>query len=138
MTEVTHFEVHSSIPVLRMLDETAAKCFYVDFLGYEIDWEHRFRDDPASPLYMQVHLGESVLHLNGHAEEQSPKCEVRVPVKGLAEYCEHLKVRLKGLHAGGEEPEIVDPRYEGRGTDVNIIDPSGNTLVFWTPRYLAD
>jgi len=47
------FEVASSIPVLKMNDEAKAKAFYLDFLGYEIDWEHRFEpSNPDSPLYM--------------------------------------------------------------------------------------
>jgi len=37
-------------PILRMFDETKAREFYVDFLGFKIDWEHRFRD--GAPLYM--------------------------------------------------------------------------------------
>ena len=28
-------------PILRILDETKAKQFYIDFLGFKIDWEHR-------------------------------------------------------------------------------------------------
>ncbi len=46
------FQTGSSIPVLRMSQEAAAKAFYVDFLGFEIEWEHRFEDSPESPLYM--------------------------------------------------------------------------------------
>jgi hypothetical protein len=29
-------------PILRIFDEAKAKGFYVDFLGFKIDWEHRF------------------------------------------------------------------------------------------------
>lgn len=31
------------IPVLRMFDYQKAKEFYVDWLGFEILWEHTFR-----------------------------------------------------------------------------------------------
>ena len=40
-----------TVPILRMFDEAKAKEFYVDFLGFKIDWEHRF--DAGAPLYMQ-------------------------------------------------------------------------------------
>ena len=120
--------IGSSIPVLRMLDEAAARRFFLDFLGYEVEWEHRFNDSPASPLYMQIRLGDSVLHLNGHADDDAPVCEVRVPVQGIGEFCAELQARCS---AGQEKPVIVDPRYEGVGTDLNLIDPSGNMLVFW-------
>jgi len=46
------FQIGSSIPVLRMSEEAAAKVFYVNFLGFEIEQEHRFEDSPESPLYM--------------------------------------------------------------------------------------
>ena len=127
------FEIGSSIPVLRMLDEAQSKKFYLDFLGYQTDWEHRFNDDPSSPLYMQIRRGDSVLHLNGHANEQSPTCEVRIPVKGLQQFCDHLHAKQ---HPFGQ-PELVDPRYEGRKTDMNLVDPAGNYVVYWTPAELA-
>ncbi len=37
-------------PILRLFDEAATREFYADFLGFQIDWEHRFGDD--LPLYM--------------------------------------------------------------------------------------
>jgi len=29
--------------------------------------------------------------------------------------------------------EAVDPRFSGTKTDLNLIDPSGNLIVFWCP-----
>ncbi|MCA9226694.1 MAG: hypothetical protein KDA47_13825 [Planctomycetales bacterium] len=118
------FRVKSSIPVLRMFDEAKAKAFYLDYLGFEVDWESRF--SPTAPLYMQIHLGDAVLHLNGHAKEDAPISEVNIPVVGLQNYCDYLNARR------AEYPEAiaVDPRYQGRNTDLNIWDPFGNYLVF--------
>ena len=122
------FGIESSIPVLRMLDEAKARAFYIDFLGFEVDWEHRFEPStPESPLYMQIHLGDAVIHLNGHAEDHAPVAEVRLPVHRLDAYCQHLGSK----QIGNEKPSVVDPRYEGKNTDMNIYDPSGNLLVFW-------
>ena len=138
------FGFESSIPVLRMLDELRAREFYINFLGYEIDWEHRFRPEkPGSPLYMQIRMGESVLHLNGHAESDAPTSEVRIPVFRLDDYCAVLRDRwhndnwCKEIASAGP-PEIVDPRYEGRNTDMNIGDPFGNLLVFWLAKAAGD
>ncbi len=128
------FTLESSIPVVRMLDETLGRAFYVDYLGYEIDWEHRFHDNVESPLYMQIRHDRSVLHLNGHATNDTPVCEVRIPVRNLARFNEYLRAK----DADFEKPEIVDPRYEGRPTDMNLIDPFGNHLVFWSPSSFAD
>lgn len=132
-TLAERFDVFSSIPVLPMFNEEESKAFYCEFLDYQVDWEHRFRDDTSSPLYMQIRFGRSVLHLNGHAERDAPGFEVRIPVRDLAGYCAHLGAKRASL----EQPCVVDPRYEGRGTDLNLDDPSGNRLVFWTPTALA-
>ena len=37
---------HPVVPILRSFDEGKAREFYVDWLGFRIDWEHRF--DPVS------------------------------------------------------------------------------------------
>ena len=57
------FEVKSTNPILRMFDESKAKAFYIDYLGFEVDWECRF--SPTAPLYMQIRLGDAVIHLDG-------------------------------------------------------------------------
>jgi hypothetical protein len=122
------FEIRSAIPVLRMFDEAKAKAFYLDYLGFEIDWESRF--SATAPLYLQIHLGDAILHLNGHATQDAPISEVNIPVLGLQKYCDYLIA--KG--ADYPKPVAVDPRYVGRNTDVNICDPFGNWLVFCSQR----
>jgi Glyoxalase superfamily protein len=129
MRETSHesrhgFEIRSSIPVLRMFDEAKAKAFYLDYLGFEVDWQSRF--SPTAPLYMQIHLGDAIIHLNGHAKKDAPISQVNIPVLGLANYCEYLLA--KG--ADYPKPSVVDPRYQGRNTDMNIYDPFDNHLVF--------
>lgn len=131
MAKVPHqqppFEFASSIPVLRMFDEAKAKAFYLDYLGFEVDWKHRFRE--GTPLYMQIRQGDAVIHLNGHAKEDTPISEVRIPVRGLENYCEYLR----GKEADYPKPCVVDPRGAGVNTDMNIYDPFDNYLVFWAP-----
>ena len=123
------FQIGSSIPVLRMTDESAAKAFYANYLGFEIEWEHRFEDNPDSPLYMQTRLGQAVIHLNGHATLDTPPAEVRIPVRGVEAFCNHLRSKETKF----PNPSVVDPRYTGRKTDMNLIDPFENYLVFWEP-----
>ena len=118
------FEIKSSIPVLRMFDEAQAKAFYLDYLGFEVDWECRFT--PTAPVYMQIRLGDALLHLDGHATADAPISQVNIPVLGLENYCEYLIA--KG--ADYSKPIVEDPRYVGRNTDMNIDDPFGNYLIF--------
>jgi len=40
------------IPVFRIFSVEKAREFYLDFLGFKVDWEARF--GPDLPLYMQV------------------------------------------------------------------------------------
>ena len=124
---INEFEIGSSIPVLRMFDESKARAFYIDYLGFIVDWAHRFESNEQSPLYMQIHLGDAVIHLNGHAEEDAPISEVRIPVLRLENYCTYLCEKK----ANYPKPSVVDPRYEGKNTDMNIFDPFDNYLVFW-------
>jgi catechol 2,3-dioxygenase-like lactoylglutathione lyase family enzyme len=56
-------------PILRIFDEAKAKEFYVDFLGFKVDWEHRF--EPGLPLY-SVSRGDCVLHLSEHYGTAAP------------------------------------------------------------------
>ena len=122
------FEIRSSTPVSRMFDEAKAKAFYLDYLGFEVHWECRFT--PTAPLYMQIRLGGALIHLNGHANEDAPISQVNIPVLGLQNYCDHL------IAKGAEypKPTVVDPRFQGRNTDMNIDDPFGNRLVFCSQR----
>ena len=63
--------------ILRIFDEAKAKDFYLGFLGFGLDWEHRF--EPDMPLYAQISLGECVIHLSEHHGDASPGSAVRVP-----------------------------------------------------------
>ena len=54
----------STIPIFRIFDESKARQFYLEFLGFSLDWAHRF--EPALPLYMQVSRSGCVLHLSQH------------------------------------------------------------------------
>lgn len=55
-------KVYATIPVIRMFDVGKAKEFYVDFLGFTIDWEgHIFE---GAPLYMQLSRDDLTLQLS--------------------------------------------------------------------------
>ncbi len=58
-------------PILRIFDEAKAREFYVDFLGFSVDWEHRFGDN--FPQYMQVSRDKC---LGGH-----PKAAIKGHLK---------------------------------------------------------
>jgi len=111
------------IPILRIFDESMAKRFYGDFLGFTIDWEHRFED--GMPLYAQASRGACVLHLSEHHGDATPGSAVRIEVSGLAGYLAELQSRG---HPGAR------PGIESQPWGMNelrITDPFGNRLVFF-------
>src|SRR5262245_3296587 len=71
-------------PIMRIFDEAKAKEFYVGFLGFELDWEHRFGDN--FPLYAAVSRAGLVLHLSGHHGDATPGSTVFVRMKGVVAY----------------------------------------------------
>ena len=54
-----------TIPLLRIFSVEKAKEFYVDSLGFSLDWEHHFEDN--TPAYIQG-LREVVL-IGGHEQQ---------------------------------------------------------------------
>ena len=52
-----------AIPILRIFDYDKAIAFYVNWLGFDIDWEYK---PEATPLYLQVSHKGIVLHLSEH------------------------------------------------------------------------
>ena len=110
-----------SIPILRIFDEAKAREFYVDFLGFTIDWEHRF--DANAPLYMQVSRDGSVLHLSEHYGDASPGAAIRIDTAELdAFHAELTAKRYKYARPGiNEQPW---------GREVSVRDPFGNRLIF--------
>ena len=61
---------NSIIPVLRIFDVVKADEFYQGFLGFAVDWDHRF--DPSAPLYRQISRGNLILHLSEHHGDGTP------------------------------------------------------------------
>src|SRR3569832_1028529 len=68
-----------TVPILRSYDEGKAREFYIDWLGFTVDWEHRF--EPNTPLYMQVSRAGIVLQVSEHHGDGSHGSHVRVEIK---------------------------------------------------------
>jgi predicted enzyme related to lactoylglutathione lyase len=109
------------IPVLRMFDVARAKAFYLDFLGFTLDWEHVF--EPGMPLYCQVSRSGLTLHLSEHHGDGSPGVVVFAPMEGIEAYQRELLTKdyasmRPGLHA------------QPWGVEMQVWDPSGNRIRF--------
>jgi catechol 2,3-dioxygenase-like lactoylglutathione lyase family enzyme len=111
-----------AIPILRIFDLAKAKEFYLDFLGFRIDWEHRFED--GAPVYMQIGRGDLVLHLSEHHGDGSPGAIVYVRTTGLVDF--HHEITAKGYRF--MRPGIE--RTPWGSMLMEIIDPFNNRLRF--------
>jgi hypothetical protein len=112
-----------TVPILRSFDEGKAREFYVDWLGFAVDWEHRF--DSNAPLYMQVSRTGIVLHISEqHHGDGSPGSHVRVEIKGLREF--HAELTAK--HYRNNRPGLETPEWGG--LEMTVIDPVSNRITF--------
>lgn len=109
-------------PILRIFDERKAREFYVDYLGFAVDFEHRF--DENAPLYLGVSRGECILHLSEHHGDCTPGSAVRIETDGLEAF--HLE--LTGKAYGHQRPDIETMPWGAR--DLAVTDPFGNRLIF--------
>jgi catechol 2,3-dioxygenase-like lactoylglutathione lyase family enzyme len=112
-----------TVPILRIFDEAKAKEFYVGFLGFKVDWEHRF--DANAPLYMQVSRDECVLHLSEHYGDATPGSAIRIVTADIDVFHAGLPKDYKYARPG-----INEPPWGTR--EVSVQDPFGNKLTFTT------
>ncbi len=114
-----HFQ--PAIPVLRIFCVDKAKAFYLDFLGFTLDWEHRFT--PELPLYAQVHRDGLILHLSEHYGDATPGSTVFARVTDLRA----LEQALLAKQYGYARPAIETVDW---GLQLQVRDPFGNLLRF--------
>ena len=111
-----------TVPILRIFSVDKAKEFYLDFLGFALDWEHRFAD--GLPLYMQVSRGALCLHLSEHHGDASPGSTVFVRMRGV----EALHRELTAKNYRYLRPGVERAPWGARVMEVT--DPFGNRIRF--------
>ncbi len=110
------------IPVLRIFDYSKAIEFYVDWLDFKIDWEHRFSTD--SPLYMQISREHITLHLSEHHGDCCPGAKVFIEFSNISDYHRYLMNKNYSFNKPGLE------KAPWKAICMEVIDPFGNKLLF--------
>ncbi len=113
-------DTQAIIPVLRILDVDKAKEFYIGWLGFSIDWEHRFGEN--FPLYFQISKEGIVIHLTEHYGDCIPGARIRIHWNDISQF-----------HSQPKDYKYFKPAIETTewGTrEVSLIDPFGNHIVF--------
>jgi catechol 2,3-dioxygenase-like lactoylglutathione lyase family enzyme len=109
-------------PILRMFDIAKAREFYVGFLGFAVDFEHRF--EPDLPLYLQVSRGECRLHLSEHHGDCAPGAGIRIAIEGI----DAFHAELSSKQYGYARPGIESTPWGAR--EMRVTDPFANRLIF--------
>jgi uncharacterized glyoxalase superfamily protein PhnB len=110
-------------PILRIFDIAKAHEFYVGYLGFEVQWEHRFGDN--FPLYTEVSLDGCTLHLSEHHGDASPGSAVRIRVEDIAAF--HAELKAKAYRFA--KPGLESTPWKTK--EISLTDPFGNRLHFF-------
>jgi len=111
------------MPTLRMTDYARSKLFYVEGLGFHVDWEHRF--EPGFPVFAQVSRDGLAFFLTEHTGDCPVGGLVHLYVPDVDSWFEEF--RQRGLSI--EEP----PNECLQGLrSMTVVDPDGNKLHICT------
>jgi catechol 2,3-dioxygenase-like lactoylglutathione lyase family enzyme len=110
-------KLNPAIPVLRIYDIAKAKEFYIDFLGFTLDWEFQFDDN--APVCFQVSRSGVTLHLSEHYGDGTPGSVVYIRGENIAALAKELNA--KGARFARPSPTDTAPKF---------TDPFGNVLRF--------
>ncbi len=116
-------ELGAPVPILRMFDVEKARAFYLGWLGFAVDFEHRF--EPSLPLYMGISRGMCQLHLSEHHGDACPGAAVRVPVTDI----DGLHGELIAKSYAYYRPGIESMPWGSR--EMRVVDPFGNRVLFF-------
>ena len=116
---------HAPVPILRIFDEAKAREFYVGWLGFAVEFEHRFEAD--TPIYMGIALGDCRIHLSEHHGDGAPGARIRICVDELEAYHQALTAKQYKYY----RPGLQDQEWGTR--EMTVQDGFGNKLVFFRP-----
>ncbi len=116
-----------AIPIIRIFDRAKAIEFYVDWLGFSINFEHQF--EPNAPYYISVSLNGMELHLSEHHGDSSPGSRTLIEYPGLHQYHKTLMAKgYKYMRPG------IEKTFWG-AWEMATVDPFHNRLTFF--EYVA-
>jgi len=111
-------------PILRMFDEGKAREFYVDWLQFKVQFEHRFGAN--MPLYLGLVRDDLELHLSEHHGDTTPGTRVRLAVDGIHAFYDDIASRRYAFLRPG-----APQKQEWGEWDLTLTDPFGNKLTFY-------
>lgn len=112
-------------PQLRSTNWTRTKTFYVDGLGFIVEWEHHFA--PGMPTFAQVTLDGRSLFLTEHRDDCQPGGAAYIVLDDIDAF--YLTISARGIR-------VDDPPQDAPWgvREMSLLDPDGNRLRFANPQ----
>ncbi len=111
------------MPTFRITSYARSKLFYVDGLGFQIDWEHRF--EPELPVFMKISRDGLALFLTEHSADCALGGLIHFYVLDVDSW--YAEFQQKGIPVSAPPSETVQGLR-----DMTVIDPDGNKLRICT------
>jgi len=111
-----------NIPILRIFDVAKAKEFYIDWLGFTIEWEHQFEEN--MPYYICVSKDDIQLHLSEHHGDATPGGKVFIVCNEIEKYYAALQSRPYKYYRPGLEKTFYG------ATEFSIADNNNYMITF--------
>ncbi|WP_122074878.1 VOC family protein [Pseudophaeobacter sp. EL27] len=113
--------ISPAIPIIRSFDSDKAQAFYIDYLGFRVDWEHRHA--AHLPLYQQISRSSCLLHVSEHHGDATPGGRCFIPMQQVKAF--HAELQAKDYPSLNPGIETVP-----WGLQITLTDPFGNRLTF--------
>jgi catechol 2,3-dioxygenase-like lactoylglutathione lyase family enzyme len=114
--------LQKNIPVLRIFDVAKAKEFYINWLGFKIDWEHQF--EQGTPYYFGISKDDIQFHLSEHYGDATPGSKVFIVCNEIEKYFHELQSRPYKYYRPGLNKTFYNSLC------IDVTDPFGNRLSF--------
>ena len=111
-----------TVPILRIFDVAKAKEFYVDYLGFSVEFEHRFHEN--APLFIGLSRGDVMLFLSEHHGDGTPGTHLVVQMTGIKDL--HRELHAKNYRY--MNPGIQTTEWGTR--ELRVYDPFNNQISF--------
>jgi hypothetical protein len=115
-------QVQHVVPIFRIFSVEKAREFYLDFLGFTVDAEHRFH--PEAPLFMEISRDGLVLHLSEHHGDSTPGSHTYVYMTGVRDLHRELNDKKYRYNRPGLQ------QREWGMTELSVTDPFNNRITF--------
>ena len=107
------------VPALRITNYERSRKFYIEGLGFKVNWEHRFA--PHLPVFMEVERDGLQFYLTEHAGDCQVGGLIHLYVPDVDTWHVELKGRGVPLH---RRPANTLPGLR----DMTVVDPDGNQI----------